>query len=873
MSSNPSDHSRRAPLLCGRPTSRDVLAVFAAAALAATMPSALATPAQASASPTAATTARCAVPEKPGRFNDGTDWATLTVTDVSQDCLRTYQLVSSASGKRAFTETPGKPTLRSGSVLLDGLYAMAHDDAQLNKTNQLTDSSYNDGKPITCPGGCYQTGKSWTYVWTRDAAYSADLGLSAIDPERMRNTLAFKLSQRRDRSGDTQIIQDTGTGGSYPNSTDRVVWALGASEILNWLPDGKRQTFAATSYKAIRNTIEHDRKTVFNQQDGLYLGEQSFLDWREQSYPDWTKSDVGTIATSRSLSTNAAHWAAIDAASHLAADAGDTTTAAKYRSWSHDLMQTIRKKFWLPQQGQFSQMLTTENDTTPVNRYDALGTSLAVLTGIATPEQAKQAIANYPQTAYGPPVLWPQQQGVPTYHNNSVWPFITAYMMRAAAHTGNDHMATQQAHSLIRGAVLFATHKENINLLDGSPQTELNSDRQLWSIAGMMSMVQQTTFGIDAREDGLHIKPFLPAQLRNTYFSHSKQATLNGLNYRGHKLNIKLNLPVGTTSRGAYQAQSLTLDGKNIPAGSPITERMLGHGQSTLVVKLAQPATGSGHTPHKPVDLSSKEALYGPTAPHVTNVTAKDGRTRLAIDIGNENPSKTTMDILRDGQVVAQNLPATAGTHTWTDKTAQPAETSHCYSARLTYTSSGNTSQHAKPQCYWGPNTERIHKLTAEDFRVTGGKRTSNKHGIYYANWGTAPSDKLITRLTPKTSGRYLLQANAAVDGPINTGVSSGIKMLHVYDNATGKLITEHTIAMPHTGSPTTVRGSTFAKATLNKGKTYRIELTHHPLAINMSYFHHNTLYKNTHNRPANHTNIHTITALLKEPLHPTNNK
>ncbi|MFI8992584.1 MGH1-like glycoside hydrolase domain-containing protein [Streptomyces sp. NPDC053542] len=864
MSRHPQSRTRHSSLLRGRPVVKAVLTASIATVLAATMPSAPAVSSSAVTGTAAAGAARCAVPEEPGRFKDGTGSATMTVTDVDADCLRTYKLVSSVAGERVFKEAPGKPTLRSGSVLLDGLYAMAHDDAELNKTDRLTDGSYNDGKPIDCPGGCYQTGKLWTYVWTRDVAYSADLGLTTADPERMRNTLAFKLSERRDGSGDTQIIQDTGTGGSYPSSTDRVVWALGASEIINWLPDGERQAFADKAYEAIRNTIEHDRKVVFDQGDGLYLGEHSFLDWREQSYADWTKDDVATIATSRSLSTNVTHWAAIDAASRLAADAGDKTAAAKYRGWADDLMQAVREKFWLPEKGQFSQMLSTEKDNSPVNRYDALGTSLAVLTGVATPEQAKQAVANYPQTAYGPSVLWPQQQGVPSYHNNAVWPFVTAYMMRAAARTGNDAVATQQARSLVRGGALFATNKENINILDGSTKTVLNSDRQLWSVAGMMSMVQQSIFGIDAREDGLHIDPFLPAQLRGTYFPGSERSVLNGLDYRGHKLNVALDIPAGKAGEGAYQVESLTLDGKEVPAGTPITEKMLGDGESTVVVKLARPAAGSGQKAPKPADLSSKEALYGPTTPDVKNVTAKDGRTRLSLDIGDENPAKVTMDVLRDGKVIAENVAVGAGEQTWTDRTARPEEVSHCYSVRLTYTSSGNTSQHAEPECYWGPGDDRVHKVTGEDFEATGGKKTTGDNGVYYADWGTGPSDKLAARITPKATGEYLLQADAAVGGPINTGVSSGMKMLRVYDDATGELVTEHVIAMPNTGSWTTVRGSTFAKAELTEGKTYRIELAQDPLAVNMSYFQHNALYKDTRNGPSNYSDVYAIKALLK---------
>ncbi|MEV0324737.1 MGH1-like glycoside hydrolase domain-containing protein [Streptomyces sp. NPDC050658] len=868
MSSNQSSRTWRVLPSSGCPVPRLVLRVFLATAVAATMPAApavSAVPSPAAADSSAAGSARCAVPDKPGRFKDGTGSTTVTVTDVSADCLRTYRLVSSVAGERVFKEAPDKPTLRSGSALLDGLYAMAHDDAELNKTDQLTDGSYNDGKPVDCPGGCYQTGKEWPYVWTRDVSYSADLGLTTTDPERMRNTLDFKLSERRDGSGDTQIIQDTGTGGSYPSSTDRVVWALGASEIINWLPDGKRQAFAAKSYEAIRNTIEHDRKVVFDQGDGLYLGEHSFLDWREQSYADWTMDDVATIATSRSLSTNVTHWAAIDVASRLAADAGDKSAAARYRGWADDLMRAIREKFWLPEKGQFSQMLTTEKDTSAVNRYDALGTSLAVLTGIATPEQAKEAIANYPQTVYGPSVLWPQQQGVPSYHNNAVWPFVTAYMMRAAAQAGDDGVATQQARSLVRGAALYGTNKENINILDGSTSTEINSDRQLWSVAGMMSMVQQSIFGVDASADGLHIKPFLPARLRDSYFPGGERAVLSGLDYRGHKLNVELDIPAGKTTGGAYRVQSLALDGKTIPAGRPITEKMLGDGESSVVVKLTEPAPGAGRKAPRPVDVSSKEALYGPTTPEVTKVTAKDGRTRLSFDIGDENPSQVAMDVLRDSKVIAENVPVTTGAQTWTDKSSRPGEISHCYSVRLSFTSSGNTSQHAKPMCYWGPDAKRIQKVTAGAFDVTGGKRTSDGNGVYYEDWGTAPGDKLAARLTAKATGEYLLQVDAAVGGPLNTGVSSGMKMLSVYDDATGDLVTKQVIAMPRTGSWSTVRGSTFAKTKLAEGRTYRIELAQDPLAVNMSYFQHNASYKDTLSGPANYSNVYAIQALLKE--------
>ena len=61
-----------------------------------------------------------------------------------------------------------------------------------------------------------------------------------------------------------QIIQDTGSGGSWPVSTDRMSWAFGADEALKALPPAQRQAFAATALKALSNTLDNDRLAVNN---------------------------------------------------------------------------------------------------------------------------------------------------------------------------------------------------------------------------------------------------------------------------------------------------------------------------------------------------------------------------------------------------------------------------------------------------------------------------------------------------------------------------------------------------------------------------------------------------------------------------------
>lgn len=841
---------------CGRTglsalTGTVLAAGLACAPGAAAVPVPAATTAQASAQV-------CADRPEPARYRDATGSATVSVVSQSADCLRTYRIVSTRSDSRQFTELAGMPRVRTGSALIDGMYALSIHEARLNRASSLTDASYNDGEPIPCPGGCYVTGANWPYVWTRDVAYAADLGLTPIDAARMRNTLDFKISERRDGGGGPQIIQDTGTGGSYPNSTDRVTWVLGAMEVLDWLPAKQRTQFAARAYAAIAGTVEHDRAVVFDTRTKLYRGETSFLDWREQTYPAWTADDVTDVTTSTSLSTNLVHWVALDSAARLASSAGDSEAAARYRGWADDLAWTIRQKFWRADAGQFSHVLPNELDTTPVNRYDALATSLAVLTGVATPQQAKAAVANYPHTAYGPPVIWPQQQDVPSYHNLAVWPFVTAYLQRAAARTGNDAVVTATSSSLLRGAALFGSHMENIDITDGGLDTEMNSQRQLWSVAGMQSMVQQTMFGLDARPDGLHVAPFVPAQLHRQHFGAQRTIGLQGLNYRGKALDVTLQLPK-VAAKGAYTVASMSLDGKPLATDAVITEDMLTGTPSKLTVRLAAPARAADAV--VAVDTASREALYGPKTPSVTSVTRSGSAANLAVDIGGEAAEAVTMSIHRNGVAVARDVPAAA---TWRDPKALADRTSPCYAVSLTYRSSGNTSHNSRPACYWGAKDERVTTIGAAQLEAVGGRFVTGPDGVArYEDWGTGADHRLTARFTPTRSGEHLLGADYALDGPINTGITGGVKMLSVVDDRSGDVVASRVLSLPHTGAGNAVNTSTLARAALEAGTTYRIELHNDPTAVNMSYFADNALHEAAGKGPVNDADVVAMKAMF----------
>src|SRR6185295_1194044 len=115
-----------------------------------------------------------------------------------------------------------------------------------------------------------------------------------------------------------RIIQDTGTGGSWPVSTDRMTWALAAWEVYAMTGD---RTWLRQSYDIIRRSAEADRHAAFDPATGLFRGESSFLDWREQSYPRWMQP--ADIYQSEALGTNAVHHGAYRVLAAMARELGE----------------------------------------------------------------------------------------------------------------------------------------------------------------------------------------------------------------------------------------------------------------------------------------------------------------------------------------------------------------------------------------------------------------------------------------------------------------------------------------------------------------------------------------------------------------------
>ena len=129
---------------------------------------------------------------------EGSLHATITATNTGD--LRSYELSTNAELRKnqppdkriTFSETPDHARIRTGNLIFDGLYALAVSEALQNSVSQIKDKGYGHGEPI--PLEAFQTGEHWTYVWTRDLAYSTHLALAGFDPDRAVRSLLFKSS-------------------------------------------------------------------------------------------------------------------------------------------------------------------------------------------------------------------------------------------------------------------------------------------------------------------------------------------------------------------------------------------------------------------------------------------------------------------------------------------------------------------------------------------------------------------------------------------------------------------------------------------------------------------------------------------------------
>jgi Bacterial alpha-L-rhamnosidase 6 hairpin glycosidase domain len=455
------------------------------------------------------------------------------------------------------------PQSTSNYRLLDALYNLSLEELELD----------------TRPDGTFNAGAKWPGVWTRDVSYSILLSLAAIEPEAAKQSLLRKVKRER-------IVQDTGTGGSWPVSTDRECWALAAWEV--YLVTGDRQ-WLQQSFSIIQNSIHDDEMVVMDPVTGLARGESSFMDWREQTYPRWM--EPADIYSSENLGTNAVFYRVYRVLSEMASEIGQPSE--EWSGKADRIRSSINQQLWQDDLQLYGQYLYGRIWQTLSPRSDAFGEALSILFDVADPQQQDAILQSQPLMPYGIPTVYPETPGISPYHNRSVWPFVQAFWNLAEAKRGNDNALLYGLASIYRSSALLLTNNENFVADTGSP---IGSDRQLWSVAGNLAMTYRVLFGMEFTTAGLRLHPVIPKPLTGT-------RKLTNFHYRGAVLSI-------VVKGFGNNVRSLTLDGK--AARTVISTTLIG--PHTIVMQM------DNRQPHAEA-LSLAQNLFAPDTP----VVIRDG--------------------------------------------------------------------------------------------------------------------------------------------------------------------------------------------------------------------------------------------------------
>ncbi|MDE5595182.1 MAG: hypothetical protein K2I89_06395, partial [Muribaculaceae bacterium] len=410
----------------------------------------------------------------------------------------------------------------------------------LKTPNRLHTAIYNLGLDEMVnavePDTTLRTGKAWAGVWTRDVSYSIILSMAYMQP------LASKISLMKKVNSNGRIIQDTGSGGAWPVSSDRMIWAVAAYELYK--VTGER-SWLEYIYPVIKNSLLDDLK-VIAAENGLVQGETSFIDWREQSYPRWMQT--ADIYQSQALGTSVVHAQAWKVLSDIAEELGHKDVAKMAIDNHNTIAEAVNRELWMPEKGYYA-MYNYGRQFPIVNpRAETLGESLAIIYDVADRQRAREITENNPTTPFGAAIFFPQIADIPPYHNNSLWPWVAAYWAIANAKAGNEVGTLEAIGSIFRPAALFATNKENFVLDNGDIATQLNSSNMLWCLAGNIAVTHKILFGIHFEKNGLEFQPFVPKAL-------AADRSLTNFKYRRAILDINI-------SGYGDKIKSFKLDGK-----------------------------------------------------------------------------------------------------------------------------------------------------------------------------------------------------------------------------------------------------------------------------------------------------------------------
>ncbi len=617
------------------------------------------------------------------------------------------------------------PQYKSPHVLADAIYTMSLEEMEKAVEKDST----------------LRTGAEWAGVWTRDVSYSIILSMAYMQPQVAKNSLRRKVNKRK------RIIQDTGTGGAWPASTDRMIWAPAAWEIflatgdMNWLRE---------AYEVIKLSLEDDYKVAYDSATGLVNGESSFLDWREQTYPKWMQP--ADIFESKCLGTNAVHFQANTVAAKMAKHLKDNSAASAFEKQAASIKNGINSHLWQEDKGYYGQYLYGRLYQSLSPRSEALGEALSVVFDIADVDRQKRVVASTPIVDFGIPCIFPNIPGIPPYHNNGIWPFVQTYWLWAAAKAGNEHSVMESIAAIYRPSALFLTNKENFVAQNGDfSGTVINSSNMLWSLSGNISLVHKVLFGIRFTEDGLTFQPFVPTTLKGN-------RSLSNFKYRNAIMDIEM--------EGYGDAiQMITMDGKPLEGANIATTLS---GKHVIKIILNNTIADAGKV--------NKVANQFTLATLNSTMDIVAGKANAITWSGIEG--EITYEVFRDGKSLLQQKE--------TSYNVKPDEYGMYQVRALDAKRAGSFL--SEPIGYF--SNELTIRVEAENFAPKASYSYKGFNGSGFVEIGVVKNRVLTFEVNVEKAGTYALSfLYANGNGPVNTENKCAMRSLYVNDGFKGAVV------------------------------------------------------------------------------------
>ena len=354
--------------------------------------------------------------------------------------------------------------------------------------------------------------------WTRDAAINAWNGASLMMPDVSRNTLLSVLERS---AGKVRI------GGQY---WDCIVWATGAWH--HYLYTGDRD-FLALALEATRNSLIHFEETEFDAQFNLFRGpgwsdgvaaypdvyadaggSSGILDWPQHNPDKVSKPGYGIPMLA--LSTNCLYYNAYATAEKMAGEL-QAPVDPLWKAKAERLRVAINTRLWDDSKGNYRFLVGPFGNC---DHQEGLGSSYALLFGIADSKQSELVLANQHVTPAGLPCGWPNlsrynaRTGCFGWHMGTVWPQIQGFWAEAAARAGKFEVFGHEFFNLANHAARDKHFAEIYHPITGRPYGGLQENqgqgiilweatsRQTWAATAYLRMVLLGLVGMRFNTDG-----------------------------------------------------------------------------------------------------------------------------------------------------------------------------------------------------------------------------------------------------------------------------------------------------------------------------------------------------------------------------------